>query len=91
MLIGDTNKMLSGIAMSAVHKSNCRRNGLPLDKAILFSNKISLKHIPRKLTRLIKAMWGTRCLDHNKPLTRTHLREHGLIIDPLALLKASQG
>jgi hypothetical protein len=92
IFLGDTGDLLRGIARSAEHKSTCRRNGVPLGRTLLRPTpSILVRNVPRKLARLIKAMWGAKCADHGKTLTRTHLHEsHGLQVDPLALLRAAQ-
>ena len=93
LLIGDVGKLLQGVAASADHRSNCRRNGLSINSQLLQSIRITplAKTIPRKLSRLIKAMWGRKCQEHNQTMTRTYLRQdHGIMIEPLALLLASQ-
>lgn len=93
LLLGNVGVLLQGVAASADHRSLCRRNGLPLDRQLLRSLRVSpvARHVPRKLARLVKVMWGGCCEEHNETMTRTHLHDaHGLTIDPLALLRATQ-
>jgi hypothetical protein len=69
------------------HKANCRLSAIPIDWNLVNESRAGnkcAKYIPIKTTRLIRAMYGQKCRQHNHTMNRKHLREeHQLIIDPI--------
>jgi hypothetical protein len=90
MLIGDTSELLGCMARAVDHKSDCRRAGLKPDWLYLkrqHPSILRLKHVPRRITRLLQIMYGKKCQLHGHPLNRLHLAgAHNITLDPLAIL-----
>jgi hypothetical protein len=50
--------------------------------------RVEVKQVPRILTRLIRAMYGRKCMLHSHVMNREHLAEaHNETIDPIALIR----
>jgi hypothetical protein len=76
------------------HKAKCRLEAIPIDWNLVNESRVGnkcAKYIPIKATRLIRAMYGQKCREHNHTMTRTHLREeHEMRIDPMELIDRYQ-
>lgn len=90
VLVGDTAKIMDGLAKAVDYKRRCRQIGcLPRKEDMRVLKQPIRSHIPRRLTRLVQMMYGSKCKHHpSDVLNRHHLREaHGNYIDPVHLIK----
>jgi hypothetical protein len=76
------------------HKAKCRLQSIPIDWNLVNESRAGnkcAKYIPIKVTRLIRAMYGQKCREHNHTINRTHLwEEHQLKIDPMEMIDRYQ-
>jgi hypothetical protein len=76
------------------HKAKCRLQTIPIDWNLINESRQgnkSAKYIPIKATRLIRAMYGKKCREHNHTINRKHLwEEHQLRIDPMEMIDRYQ-
>ena len=77
LLLGNVAESLKRMAETVDYKLTCRSNRTYPDRQFLNDKKVrsEIKDSPRIATRLIKTMYGCKCLLHNKPLNRSHLAE----------------
>ena len=93
-MIGQVATVLESMAKVVEHKSNCRHRAIPIDLNLIRfwkSRNLTVKFVPRKITTLLKEMYGRKCKTHNATMNRQHLREeHGIFEDPLHMIDRYQ-
>jgi hypothetical protein len=76
------------------HKAKCRLEAIPIDWNLVNESRVGnkcAKYIPIKATRLIRAMYGQKCREHNHTMNGRHLREEQQMrTDPMELIDRYQ-
>jgi hypothetical protein len=77
--------------MKVEHKTNCRLESLQIDWNFVNDKRVAnnyAKYLPIKVTRLMRAMYGQKCREHNHTMNRQHLREElQMKIDSMGMIR----